>query len=253
MTKQQTQQFLIGATIVLVVGIVLTALFSSTSTSGLRDAAAALTIIAAVSVGIERVLEGFWTYIGLTRNSWWPLNVISQEINTMASNLDQLLAPFYQQLTKAVEDAKNAEQWSQQQLDAANQEITDIQNLIDRLKHLAPGSQQATAIASIISQQVSNFQLKYKTLANEATIANNLGRRFISLFLGMYLGLVVAGVLGLDLLQSIFTTSLAFHLGIVLTGLVMGLGSSPTHEVIQVLQSWKTNLKTQGTATPSGP
>lgn len=267
MTKQQTQQFLIGATIVLVVGIVLTALFSSTSTSGLRDAAAALTIIAAVSVGIERVLEGFWTYIGLTINSWWPLNVISQEINTMASNLDQLLAPFYQQLTKAVEDAKNAEQWSQQQLDAANQEITDIQNLIDRLKHLAPGSQQATAIANVVSQQVSNFKQKYKTLDNEAAIANlaisdfatfivtptdNLGRRFISLFLGMYLGLVVAGVLGLDLLQSIFTTSLAFHLGIVFTGLVMGLGSSPTHEVIQVLQNWKSNLKTQGTTTPSG-
>lgn len=267
MTKQQTQQFLIVATIVLVVGIVLMALFSRQTTPGLRDAAAALTIIASVSVGIERVLEGFWTYIGLTRNSWWPLNVISQEINTIASNLDQILEPFYQQLTKAVEDAKNAEQWSQEQLNAANKEIMDFQNFIVRLKSLAPGSQQATAIASIISQQVSNFQQKYKTLDNEATIAklaisdfanfvvtpsDNLGRRFISLFLGIYLGLVVAGVLGLDLLQSIFTTSLAFHLGIILTGLVMGLGSSPTHEVIQVLQNWKTNLKTQGTATPSG-
>jgi hypothetical protein len=259
MTKQQTQQFLIVATIVLVVLIVLTALFSSSPTQGLRDAAVALTIIAAVSVGIERVLEGFWTYIGLTRNSWWPLNVVSQDITDMASNLDQILAPFYQQLTKAVEDANTAEKWSQEQLDAANKEITDFQNVIDRLKQLAPGSQQATAIASIISQQVSNFQQKYKTLANEASIANlaisdfanfivtppdNLGRRFISLFLGMYLGLVVAGVLGLDLLQAIFTTSLALHLGVVLTGLVIGLGSSPTHEVIQVLQNWKTSLKT---------
>ncbi len=89
MTKQQTQQFLIVATIVLVVGIVLTALFSSPPAIGLRDATAALTIIASVSVGIERVLEGFWTYFGLTRGAWWPLNVISQEINNMASNLDQ--------------------------------------------------------------------------------------------------------------------------------------------------------------------
>jgi hypothetical protein len=268
MANQGTRNFLIGATIVLVVGIVLTALFSSTSTSGLRDAAAALTIIAAVAVGIERVLEGFWTYIGLTRGTWWPLNVISQEINTMASNLNTVLEPFDLQLTKVVEDAKNAEQWSQQQLDAANKEVTDFQNFIAQLKQLTPGSPQATAIANIISQQVSNFQQKYTTLANEATIVkqaisdfatfivtppDNLGRRFISLFLGMYLGLVVAGVLGLDLLQSIFTTSLAFHLGIVLTGLVMGLGSSPTHEVIQVLQSWKTNLKTPSTATPSNP
>jgi hypothetical protein len=264
MANQGTRNFLIGATIVLVVGIVLTVLFSSTSTSGLRDAAAALTIIAAVSVGIERVLEGFWTYIGLTRGAWWPLNVISQEIDTMTSNLNMVLEPFYLQLTKVVEDAKKAEQFDAA---AADKEIADFQNFIGQLKQLAPGSQQATAIANIISQQVSNFQQKYNTLANEATIVkqaisdfatfivtppDNLGRRFISLFLGMYLGLVVAGVLGLDLLQSIFTTSLAFHLGIVLTGLVMGLGSSPTHEVIQVLQSWKSNLKTQGTTTPSG-
>ena len=81
--------------------------------------------------------------------------MIVQEINNLASNLDQLLEPFYQQLTKAVEDAKNAEQWSQQQLEAANKEITDFQNFIAQLKQLAPGSQQATAIANIVSQQVS--------------------------------------------------------------------------------------------------
>jgi hypothetical protein len=194
--------------------------------------------------------------------------VIGQGINTMASNLDKELEPFYQQLTKVVEDAKNAGQLSQEQFDAANNEITDFKNVIGQLKQLAPGSQQATAIANNVSQQISNFQQKYKTFDNEATIANqaisdfanfivtspdDLGRRFISLFLGTYLGLVVAWVLGLDLLQAIFTTSLAFHLGIVLTGLVMGLGSSPTHEVIQVLQNWKSNLKTQSTATPSGP
>ena len=267
MTKQQTQQFLIGATIVLVVGIVLTALFSSTSTSGLRDAAAALTIIAAVSVGIERVLEGFWTYIGLTRNSWWPLNVISQDITSMASDLDQVLTPFYQQLEQAVQNLSSAGKLADDQLAAANKEIQDFRASIDQLKTMAPGSQLALSVASAATQLVSQFQQKYKTLDTVATFANqaisgfanfivtppdNLGRRFISLFVGMYLGLVVAGVLGLDLLQSIFTTSLAFHLGIVLTGLVMGLGSSPTHEVIQVLQNWKSNLKTSGTATPSG-
>jgi len=259
MTKQQTQLFLIGATIVLLVGIVLMALFSSPSNTGLRDVAAALTIIAAVSVGIERVLEGFWTYIGLTINAWWPLNVISDDITKMATNLDQILAPFYQALQKAVDDANIAEKWTQDQYEAAKKEIEDFQNYMNQLKTIAPGNQTGLAIASAATQLISQIQQKYKTLDTVATFANqaisgfanfivtpadNLGRRFISLFLGMYLGLVVAWVLGLDLLQAIFATSLVLHLGVVLTGLVMGLGSSPTHEVIQVLQNWKTNLKT---------
>jgi hypothetical protein len=95
-----------------------------------------------------------------------------QEINTMASNLDQILAPFNQQLAKAVDDGMNVGKWTQEHLDAAYKEIADFQNYINRLKSLAPGSQQATEIASNISQQMSNFQQKYKTLANEATTAN---------------------------------------------------------------------------------
>jgi len=193
--------------------------------------------------------------------------VISQDITSMASDLDTVLTPFYQQLRQAVQDASSAGELTEEQLPAAKKEIDDFQASIDQLKTMAPGSQLALSVASAATQLVSQFQQKYKTLDTVATFANqaisgfanfivtppdNLGRRFISLFVGMYLGLLVAGVLGLDLLQSIFTTSLAFHLGIVLTGLVMGLGSSPTHEVIQVLQNWKSNLKTSGTATPSG-
>jgi hypothetical protein len=170
-------------------------------------------------------------------------------------------------LEQAVQDLSSAGKLADDQLAAANKEIQDFRASIDQLKTMAPGSQLALSVASAATQLVSQFQQKYKTLDTVATFANqaisgfanfivtppdNLGRRFISLFVGLYVGLVVAGVLGLDLLQSIFTTSLAFHLGIVLTGLVMGLGSSPTHEVIQVLQNWKSNLKTSGTATPSG-
>ena|SRR5712691_10298284 len=260
MTKQrQTQLFLIGAPIILVVGIVLVALLPIPSNKGLRDAAAALTIIAAVSVGIERVLEGFWTYIGLTINSWWPLDVIGQDINTLVSNLNDAVEPFYQQLEQVVQDLSSAGKLAGEQLAAAKKEIDDFQIYMNQLKTLASGNQTALTIASAATQLVSQIQQKYKMLDTVATSANqainnfanfivtppdNLGRRVISLFLGMYLGLVVAGVLGLDLLQAIFTTSLAFNLGIVLTGLVMGLGSSPTHEVIQVLQNWKSNLKT---------
>ena len=181
----------------------------------------------------------------------------------MVSDFDKVLAPFYQQLEEAVEVAKSAEKLTDEQYAAAKKEITDFQASIDQLKKLAPGNQMALSIASAASQLVSGFKLKYNTLDTVATFADqaisgfanfivtpadNLGRLLISLFLGMIIGLVIAGVFGLDLLKAIFQIpTIAFHYGVVFTGLVIGLGSSPTHEVIQVLQQWKTSLKTSNT------
>ena len=66
----------------------------------------------------------------------------------------------------------------------------------------------ALSIASAASQLVSGFKKKYNTLDTVATFADqaisgfanfivtpadNLGRRLISLFLGMIIGLVIAG------------------------------------------------------------
>ncbi len=260
---EQARSFLIWATIVLVVAVVLTAFLPIALIGGFKDATAVITIVTLTSVGIERVIEGFWTYIGLTKNSWWPFNTISQNISNMVSDLDKVLTPFYQQLTQAVEDAKSAEKWTDEQYTAAKKEITDFQASIDQLTKLAPGNQLALSIASAASQLASGFKQKYTTLDTVATFADQaisgfayfivtpsdtLGRRLISLYLGMIIGVVIAGVFGLDLLRAIFQIpTIAFHYGVVFTGLVIGLGSSPTHEVIQLLQQWKTSLKTQST------
>lgn len=260
---QQAQIFLIWATIVLVVATVLTAFLPIALIGGFKDATAVITIITLTSIGIERVIEGFWTYIGLTKNSWWPFNAISQDISNMASDFGNVLTPFCQQLSKAVEDARSVGQLTDEQYTAAKKEITDFQASIDQLTKLAPGSQMALPMASAASQLVSGFKQKYNTVDTVATFADqaisgfanfivtpadNLGRRLFSLFLGMIIGLLVAGVFGLDLLKAIFQIpTLAFHYGVVFTGLVIGLGSSPTHEVIQVLQQWKTSLKTSNT------
>ena len=260
---QQAGIFLIWATIVLVVAVVLTAFLPIALIGGFKDATAVITIITLTSVGIERVIEGFWTYIGLTKNSWWPFNTISQNISNMVSDFDNVLKPFYQQLEKAVKDASSAEQLTKEQLEAANKEITDFQDSINQLKTLAPGNQMALSIASAASQLISGFKQKYNMLDTDATLADqaisgfayfivtpadDLGRRLISLYLGMIIGVVIAWAFGLDLLKAIFQIpTIAFHYGVVFTGLVIGLGSSPTHEVIQVLQQWKTNLKTPST------
>src|SRR4051794_24593124 len=59
-----------------------------------KDATAALAIITGAAVGIERALEAFWTYIGLTKHSWWPVNVMQAQINNLVGDLDTSLEPL---------------------------------------------------------------------------------------------------------------------------------------------------------------
>jgi hypothetical protein len=120
-----------------------------------------------------------------------------------------------------------------------------------------------------------------------ATFKDNPGRRLLSIYAGCVLGLVVAGLLGLDVFRAVLdepaggaTAQVARyasapgrpeaaaadehhgigdwpgsawdwlreatdfeHIGVALTGLVIGLGSNPTHEVIRVLQEYKKTRK----------
>jgi len=267
MTKQQTWWFFILAGAILIIGIVLAGFYQSVPNPGFRNAGEVLTFITLASVGIERILEGFWTYIGLTKGTSWPFGAFSQLVESMSTELNQVLNPFYKQLTQVVDEAKTENNWTDQEYTAAKKQVADLQAAIDQITKLAPGSPQATALASAASQLISNIQKKYPTLDTLATFANeaisgfanfivtpvdNLGRRFISLFAGVVLGLLLTGALRLDLVQAIFQSptfgnlpGLHFYWGIVFTGIAMGLGSNPTHEVIRALQEFKKNLKIQ--------
>ena len=84
-----------------------------------------------------------------------------------------------------------------------------------------------------------------------ATFKDNPGRRLLSIEIGIFAGILVAAVGGLDVIAGVQnqgvtdpTKLLPMTIGgIVFTGLVMGLGSSPTHEVIQTLQQYKEQRK----------
>jgi len=272
MTQQQTNTFLLWAGIALLSGIIVFGFIPAEPNKGFaNNAGTVLTFITLTSVGIERVLEGFWTFIGLTKGTFWPFNALSLQIANLSSEVDNTLKSFYDQLTLVVEEAKKANDLTDQQYNNAIKQISELQTSVGQIKTLAPGSSQATAIASAASQLIGTLQKQYPTLNTLATFANesisslansivtpadNLGRRFISLFLGVALGLLLAGVLRLDLVSAIFQSSiggfpfnLKFYWGITFTGVVIGLGSNPTHEVIRVLQEYKNNLKTQNPAT----
>lgn len=262
--------FLIGAGIVLIILIFGAGILQGGNIQG-KDAAAVLTFITAASVGIERVIEGFWTFVGLTKGAFWPLGAFSKQVNDLSTSLDETLAPFYQKLKAAVTEAQKVSGWTDVQLEAAIKQIDELEASVNQIKALTPGSPQAAALASAATKAIEDFQKQYPTIKTVATFANesitglanfittpvdNLGRRFISLFAGMALGLVVTGILRLDMVQAIFQTSafghfwwgLNFYWGIAFTGIVIGLGSNPTHEVIRVLQEFKNNLKAQQAA-----
>jgi hypothetical protein len=76
--------------------------------------------------------------------------------------------------------------------------------------------------------------------------ADNPARKVASLMLGMSAGVVVAAALGLNMVVSVLGSGaptglglLDGRLGVLATGLVIGLGANPTHEAIKALSRLK--------------
>lgn len=271
MTQNQTQRFFLWAGILLIVEIIVTGFYQAGPNKGLSSAGEILTFIGLAAVGIERLIEGFWTFIGLTRGTNWPFDAFSEQVTSLANDLNRTLAPFYNELEQTLKETRDASTITAQEFESATKQLDHLKTSVQQITTLAPGNQQAAALASASSQIITDIQKSYPTLQTLGTFANeaigsfasfiatppdNLGRRFISLFVGTMLGLLITGLLRLDLVQAIFQSptfgnafGLQFYWGIIFTGIVMGLGSNPTHEVIRVLQEYKKTLKTQNTAS----
>lgn len=263
-------------TLLLVIVFLLVARFAAPSNRGVGDATAALTLIAGAAVVIERILEGFWTFVGMTRGSKWPLGPLSDQFTEMVGNLDTTLSPFYKEADAALLRVQQAKGWTQAQLDDARKELGELQAQINDIKKLAPDSRQVELVAASTAQLVGYLDGKYndpqfKAAAKMATdslkgvtdlvasFKDNPGRRLISIYLGSFLGLIIAGVVGMDVFQATLapetvgaaqataqTAARLFpYVGVAVTGLVIGLGSDPTHQVIQVLQEYKKARKAE--------
>jgi len=63
----------------------------------------------------------------------------------------------------------------------------------------------------------------------------------MSMFIGSYLGLAAAWIFGLDVIQAAVGTGdpSTLHWGLAATGVVIGLGSVPLHELIAGLEAFK--------------
>ena len=276
MTRQTVLLIVTIASVALFLAIVLVAQFAQTANAGFPDSMAALAFITGAAVGIERTIEALWTMLGGLLGSYWPLNVINNQVLTLSDELDTSLKPFHEEAIKKIEEAKkiaNLDPAIKKRLEDAPADIKRLKKRFDELQRLAPGNQRVQLLAAAASQNVDYLTEKYGDvvagLKDAATVANsaidglqnflasfkdNPGRRLISIYLGAILGLILAGMFSLDVFSAAGVSTDAYpRARIILTGILIGLGSGPTHEVIRVIQEFKENRKGANTKQPDLP
>jgi hypothetical protein len=275
MTKQTTLWIVSMATLILAIAMGLVAAVTQEPNPGFKDSAATLAFITGAAVAIERIIEAMWTVLGGVLGAYWPLSVISRQVTTMVDDLDTALKPIHEKAQLRLDQLEQQGKISREELATAEKEIDRMKARFDELMRLAPDNQRMQLLAAAASQNVTYLRQKYTedlhhldqafTRAEAAinglqaflaTFKDNPGRRLISLYLGAVLGLGVAGIFGLDILQAILQTSSGemsgalLDLRVIFTGLVIGLGANPAHEIIRVIQEYKEGQKGENIAKP---
>jgi hypothetical protein len=260
---------LIAVTIASVLVLLLGQPISATSTGA---AAGVLAISTSLAVGIERVLEGFWTLMDQwsTRPSW-PFASEAKQLEDFANQFGAYAGPG---LESARSLLATLQQVAPNEYERLKGDVDTLKAAVDAVASVQdPGALPAAlavAQASLrsltlriqnpaVRQQVQLASTGVAAIAQFAdSLATNPGRKILSLFAGALLGLLVAAVLGLDLIHAALGAPGPATLGVrdglsawwnagpsawpwamVATGLVIGLGSNPTHEVIQAIQTYK--------------
>jgi hypothetical protein len=265
--------------LVIALGIAIVGLIPAAANSA-ANSALVLAYITGTSLVIERLLEAFWNYFDASKGAWWPFNVVHDYIEHRVENFQTYVQPYLDRLSRANDLLNELHKDDPQWKPALDNAAADVTALPDRLTSFANDvkklnlgndaqldyllTRTSDSVKSILAAHPDlQAQLGKKVdLAKEMTdgvygfvqtFNDNPARRIISLVIGCFAGFVVAGFLRLDLFTALGvinqSTSPAWSLGVPLTGLIMGLGSNPTHEIIQAIQQYKSNSASSSTST----
>lgn len=275
MPGKTTSIIVIVSNALLVLAIAGVLLYAPRSNAGFKDAASALAFVGGAAVVIERVIEAAWTFLGVTFGAYWPLGAIQKQVRSLVAEMDRSLEPFHARLQADLDALAAAGKLTGEEADRGKREIERLKSRFDDLSRGATDQQKVQLLAATASQSVSHLYGKYKGLVGGidrasaaatsaigavqgflVTFKDNPGRRLISLYAGAIMGVAVAGVFGLDILQAVLEPGpegLPYpSLRVVFTGLVIGLGSNPTHEMIRAVQEYKKSQKSEN-ASKIGP
>jgi len=220
---------------------------------------AMLAIITATAVGIERAIETFWSLVGQLANGWWPFNKMFKEVTALELDVKTRLQEAQDAMDKALSTAGNVVDDTTTRLGKAREEIDKLKGRISELEKLAPGNQRVSLIAASVNQGMGmvaqyqpkveyNLRLIDQSVAGltdfAASFKENPLRRIINIWAGAMIGLVVAYFVRFDVFYAVLGEASKPanwwpNLGVALTGLIVGLGSNPTHDVIAALQEVK--------------
>jgi hypothetical protein len=275
MLGKTTSIIVVVANALLAAAVIAVIYFAPRANAGFKDAASALAFVGGAAVAIERVIETAWTFLGAAFGTYWPLGAIQKQVGSLVAEMDKSLEPFHGRLKRGLDALAEEGKLTMGEVDHGKQEIERLEKRWGELSRMASDNQKMQLLAASASQHVSHLYGKYKGLvadldrANAAatsaiggvqtflvTFKDNPGRRVISLYAGAIMGVAVAGVFRLDLFQAVLETApeeLPYPgLRVVLTGLVIGLGSNPTHEVIRAVQEYKKSQKAENAGKIAG-
>ena len=264
---------------------------SATATdSGAIDggAASVLAMVSIVAVAIERFIEMAWSLLASFKNGWWPLPEIAKAVDALAEETNQVAKPAFDAALAGLASARDAigvVETERQRLEAEIAKVqTEERKYIDqirRISSLSKDNQRVQLIATTAFQAANRLDTAYGTVmpavrqafndASQVTAGisdilagfkDNPAKKIISIFLGSSIGLAVCGVVGLDLFAAAGLplgptdkdeiTKAAFpYVGVMLTGLVVGLGANPTHEVVRWVSEAAKSRRASNIARPN--
>jgi hypothetical protein len=240
--------------------------------AGILDggAASVLAMVSIVAVGIERMIEMFWSLMSSFKNGWWPLPEIAKAVDALAEETNQVARPAFAAAIEGLEAAKATLAEGDKQRQLLEGEIKRLEDdsakyeaQIKRISSLAKDNQRVQLIATTTFQAVNRLDTAYGSVmpavrqafndASQVTAGvsdilagfkDNPAKKIISIMLGAAAGLIVSGIVGLDLFAAAgmplgptepgaIAGSAFPYIGVMLTGLVVGLGANPTHEVVR--------------------
>jgi hypothetical protein len=278
--------------LVVAVGIaaltVLVAARATVPNQGFADAAEILALISLVAVGIERVIEVFWTVVSRLRSSWWPINEIADAVDQLVRDTNTVAQPAFDAAIAGLVAARAATDLTKEQIEALDEQIRKVKaqaeeygEQIKRISRLAKDNQRVQLLATAAFQAANRLDTAYgstmpavRQAFNDASqvtagvadilagFKDNPAKKVISIVIGWALGLLVAGFVGLDLFAAAGAPlgaaaapgqapPLFPFLGVALTGFVIGLGANPTHEVIRLVTEAAKGRRASNLARPT--
>lgn len=268
---------ILGIAVILLVALI----YSQRATvpnRGFADVAAIITLVTSAAVVIERTIEAFWMAVGAMGSGWWPMNIIANRVKALEDDANRTVLPTFDAVAQQLDALKgradddvleDAAKWVRARKDELHAQRKE-------LRRLAPNNQRVEMVANVTFQALAELETRVAKLAptakhaiaaaKQTTIAasdfvasfkDNPARRAVSLFAGALAGMIFTGVVGIDIFAAINGPPAGGEAltppfwGVVATGLVIGLGSVPTHEVIKVLQEAKKKREAENSALPA--